>query len=1110
MGVEATISLLRTWRGVTAEAHLLMAIPKKREIGTMVMWLGILFFSVLGLAVVTPAKLLRAMALVSRALTTGLEFGDWRVMCGQLEHIRCVNGQPRLSQFGMYEPHRQQLGVADMVTPSPLCARSLAAWIKLLSGAGGATFLVVFKLSWAGTWAKLVVYTSSDAAREGTDTPGLGGYCNGLYWYYPLNAEQLALLTIGVLELLAAIFNILALWPLVSNFEAIAHQCDALATPMVLAEHSARSPLMQEAIAGAMDDKTYVEAAESGKWAVAHLFGDGNVPADLVSRGHMERFFALMKAMRVRPREVVVPAGAHTIMARVMRAARAREAAQGVAPPQVAAKRSAWEQARPQKAARRSASDLRPRLAEEVGEGMRCPSGKTTSASEMLADLLRCDLGAEAVGTAVPRHVESAVARRETAKRTAHTPLPAESTVPSSAGIPFPARGSTGTLTSLLACDSAAPLVRFAPPRELHGKRSAYAAGALPKHPLAAATALQFERLMLDDTSEFALRPTDMDAFRSQVRHIAAFIHAGVKPGTRKADLLAWTRHEVWCGWYNTPPLRTTQCFLENPIREALRECLYMLWVNQNATPRSKRDVDVKPSCGLGNVLAVRRVLGYSGILCTKFKLTRTVLNGMEQAHMLVHGKRSLLPRRKEPVPDSVLAGIYNIVEGTKCGPLVAGSHDFERLLDAISILEDTGMRKIELARAPEELFLQCLTWEDITWRCGDQIIANPTDEQLATLGPRWCVLILPPNSKCDATGETWGNKPIPIPWEAHEGNAVVRLARRWSALRIGSLPLNARQAMPVIADVAGRAYSGDTLDRYHSALLHVVCANIGQPHLASVLSMHSYRIRLACRLRAAGARDGRIQAYCRWQCPESLHIYARWDLDEYVKWLRKARATSVSTAEGVNLPALEHGASLARLSGHLRRQKNIDDLQAPEDCSELGHIRQPKGNSKRAAPAKVSPTPAVGRVRGCKCGGMEKTPRKSMPDSVTAVWRHARSRCYFSYTHTTLGSFQSLPDAKAAISAARGVVAPKLPSPAVRTVWKAGVHTGKRRGSGSVSPSVRRPAKAARVDTHEQHSQLIEDRYGGRCSTTGCVVKAVNGRHAGPHTFADGSSMLT
>lgn len=1112
VGIEATINLLRTWRGVTAEANLLMAIPKKREIGTMVMWLGILFFSVLGVAVVTPAKLLRAMGLVSRALATGLEFGDWRVMCGQLEHIRCVIGQPRLSQFGMYEPHRQQLGVADVVTPSALCLRSLAAWVKILSSAGGGSLLIAFKLSWAGTWAKLVVHTSSDAAREGTDTPGLGGYCNGLYWYYPLNPEELALLAIGVLELLAAVFNILALWPLVRDFEAIAHQCDALATPMVLAEHSAHSPLMQEAIAGAIDNETYLEAAESGKWAVAHLFGEGNVPADLVSRGHMVRFFELMRVMRVRPREVVLPAGAHVIMARVMAAARVQEAARSDTAPRVA-KRDAWGRANPRKAARRSSSDLRPRRAEEVGEGMRCPSGKSTSASEMLADLLACDPRAEGLAVTVVaaarEGVASTGARRWTAEQV-HTGSGPESGAPAGGGMPFPARGSTGTLTSLLACDSLVHAPPLAPPRDLQGKRSAYAEGVLPERPLASATAAHFEKLLLDDTSEFALRPTDMDAFRGQVRHVAAFIHAGVKPGTRKADLLGWSRHLVWCGWYNTPAFRSTQCFLENPIREALRECLFMLWINQNARPRSKRDVDVKPGCGLSNVLTVRRVLGYSGVQCSNFKLTRTVLNGMEQAHMLVHGKRSLLPRRKEPVPDDVLAGIYSIPDGTKCGPLVAGTHDFERLLDSISILEDTGMRKVELVRAPEELFLQGLTWEDITWRYGDQILANPTDEQLETLGDRWCVLVLPPNSKCDATGEVWGNKPIPIPWEAHEGNAVVRLARRWRELRIGSLPLSARQAMPVIADMAGYAYSGDTLDRYHNALLSAVCKNIGQPHLVSILSLHSYRIRLACKLRAAGARDGRIQAYCRWQCPESLHIYARWDLDEYVKWLRKARATSVRTAEGVNLPALEHGSKVAMLAGHLRRQKNIDDLVAPEDGTELGLFRQPKGTRKRAAaPVKAPPKPATGRARACKCGGIEKVPRKRLPGTIQAVWNHAPKKCYFTYVHQTLGSFQSLVAAIAAVTAARRAVTQNPPSPKVRTVWKAGAHPGKRHRAGSVDPSTRRSTKVARAEIHVRHSQPDKDRYKGRCGTPGCQVKAVNGRHAGPHRFADGSMML-
>ena len=36
VGIDATLNLLREWRGVTSEAGLIMAIPKKREIGTCV------------------------------------------------------------------------------------------------------------------------------------------------------------------------------------------------------------------------------------------------------------------------------------------------------------------------------------------------------------------------------------------------------------------------------------------------------------------------------------------------------------------------------------------------------------------------------------------------------------------------------------------------------------------------------------------------------------------------------------------------------------------------------------------------------------------------------------------------------------------------------------------------------------------------------------------------------------------------------------------------------------------------------------------------------------------------------------------------------------------
>lgn len=93
-----------------------------------------------------------------------------------------------------------------------------------------------------------------------------------------------------------------------------------------------------------------------------------------------------------------------------------------------------------------------------------------------------------------------------------------------------------------------------------------------------------------------------------------------------------------------------------------------MLWVNESAKPRSKDALEVKPSTGLNTVLAVRRVLDYQGVTCSKFKLTRTVLKGRMEAHMAVHGRRSLLPKRKEPIPDGVHAMCFALPPGTRLG----------------------------------------------------------------------------------------------------------------------------------------------------------------------------------------------------------------------------------------------------------------------------------------------------------------------------------------------------------------------------------------------------------------------------------------------------------
>ena len=84
-GLERTMRALRLWNQLMAESQLKLAIPEKRFLGTWGVWLGILFFSALGLMTVPRQKLLRANAEVKRALRGELDFAEWRSLVGLLE-----------------------------------------------------------------------------------------------------------------------------------------------------------------------------------------------------------------------------------------------------------------------------------------------------------------------------------------------------------------------------------------------------------------------------------------------------------------------------------------------------------------------------------------------------------------------------------------------------------------------------------------------------------------------------------------------------------------------------------------------------------------------------------------------------------------------------------------------------------------------------------------------------------------------------------------------------------------------------------------------------------------------------------------------------------------
>jgi hypothetical protein len=118
----------------------------------------------------------------------------------------------------------------------------------------------------------------------------------------------------------------------------------------------------------------------------------------------------------------------------------------------------------------------------------------------------------------------------------------------------------------------------------------------------------------------------------------------------------------------------------------------------------------------------------------------------------------------------------------------------------------------------------------------------------------------------------------------------------------------------------------------------------------------------------AAGARDGRIQAYVRWQCPESLHIYARNDFDEYERWLKKKRRTNTFSVQAPNLPTIDSARDLTRVNKYI----------ASRTDEQLEH---PRRKAKPRATA-AAPPPASARVSTPARRRQSSSPRRG-PESA-------------------------------------------------------------------------------------------------------------------------------
>jgi hypothetical protein len=117
-----------------------------------------------------------------------------------------------------------------------------------------------------------------------------------------------------------------------------------------------------------------------------------------------------------------------------------------------------------------------------------------------------------------------------------------------------------------------------------------------------------------------------------------------------------------------------------------------------------------------------------------------------------------------------------------------------------------------------------------------------------------------------------------------------------------------ARDETPLFADPAGAPYSYQRLNGW----LHSLVSALYGRCVADTLSWHSFRIELACRLRAVDCPDSTIQLICRWACPESVQTYAQMGIQQNIAWLAKATAVQHDAVRTNNLPQLDNSEYFA------------------------------------------------------------------------------------------------------------------------------------------------------------------------------------------------------
>lgn len=300
------------------------------------------------------------------------------------------------------------------------------------------------------------------------------------------------------------------------------------------------------------------------------------------------------------------------------------------------------------------------------------------------------------------------------------------------------------------------------------------------------------------------------------------------------------------------------------------------------------------------------------GLKFVNISLVVAAADGLINQHIDTHGLEGVLPHSTEAMQTAEIMAILRLPTGTRVGPFVVGDNiEWQGVVVMICLFATMGCRMEAIALGSGEAMLigrKLHLWH-LTYRVPPgELVRAPSVAQLLAATWGFIAYITPCACKNDPKGDKYVNSVVPSKWHPTRPICFAREVVKYELMR--AVRPERRRCEPLVLGPSGRPWAKAALHTwFKTALLPLVCV----PERVRLLSMHSFRVWLACALLAAGATPEQIMTILRWSSDSARRLYAQMGAGSQTALTEAAADVPLDTVRAHSLLEAAAGSASSR-----------------------------------------------------------------------------------------------------------------------------------------------------------------------------------------------------